>query len=257
MHLLMPQWPMPANVRAACSTRYGGVSAAPYDSLNLGSHVGDHPDAVIKNRQRLAGVLGARPVFLNQIHGHQVVSLDRQTQDGLEADACITADAGIACTVMVADCLPVLLCLVDGSQVAAAHAGWRGLAGAQGHGVLEATVEAFGSVPSDRTLMAWLGPCIGPRAFEVGPEVRQAFMQTDAACHVCFEPLTTGKFLADLAGLARQRLARLGVSQIYGNDGSETWCTVGNPSQFFSYRRDQVQRGGSGRFAVSIWRVSD
>ena len=255
MHLLTPQWPTPTPVRAACSTRWGGVSLAPYDSLNLGSHVGDHPDAVTENRRRWAQAVGVRPVFLNQVHGQQVMPIDLQTPDGLEADACMTTTAGVACTVMVADCLPVLLCRTDGIQVAAAHAGWRGLAGAGGHGVLEATVEAFGAGLPTHSLMAWLGPCIGPQAFEVGPEVRQVFMQVDAACHGYFEPLATGKFLADLAGLARWRLVRLGVTQIYGNDSSEAWCTLGNPSRFFSYRRDRAQRGGSGRFAASIWRV--
>jgi hypothetical protein len=196
--------------------------------------------------------MSARPVFLQQVHGTDVLTLAGSTPDGTAADACISTDAGPACTIMVADCLPVLLCTVDGEAVAAAHAGWRGLA----HGVLENTVSALtkahGAMQPDApgaALMAWLGPCIGPQAFEVGAEVRAEFLAQDAGCDDCFVAHAAGKYLADLPGLARRRLAALGVKQLSGNDGSASWCTVGNPSRFFSHRRDRV----SGRFAACIW----
>lgn len=242
----LPHWPAPARVQARCSERTGGVSAPPYDSLNLGDHVGDAAEAVAQNRARFTAELGARPVFLKQVHGWHVARLDGRTADGIEADACWTTEAGIACTIMVADCLPVLLADASGERVGAAHCGWRGLAGAQGRGVLEALHAAMQAGPDT---LAWLGPCIGPEAFEVGVEVREAFAERDSGAAQLFKPLGGGKFLADLPGLARRRLAALGVTAIYGNDGSTPWCTVSNPSRFFSHRRDRV----SGRFAASIW----
>lgn len=274
MSWLTPVWPAPVNVRAVCSTRDGGVSTGPYAGLNLGDHVGDHSSAVANNRQCFAQALSVRPVFLQQVHGWNVAELSAHTPDGHAADACTSQEPGIACTVMVADCLPVLFTRADGAMVAAAHAGWRGLLGQDGYGVLEATLEHFKlyvqaqcasiamnnvantvqkSPPSD-SVLAWLGPCIGPQVFEVGDEVREAFVQNDSACDALFRTLGGGKFLADLAGLARHRLQRLGFSlaQIHGNDSSAAWCTVSNPSQFFSHRRDL---GVSGRFAASIWRV--
>lgn len=244
--MLLPQWRAPARVQARCSLRTGGLSAPPYDSLNLGDHVGDAAEAVAQNRARFTTQLGARPVFMQQVHGRHVVRLDGNTADGIEADACWTTEAGIACTIMVADCLPVLLTDPRGERVGAAHCGWRGLAGAQGRGVLEALHAAMQAGPGT---LAWLGPCIGPGAFEVGAEVREAFSESDAGAGQLFKPLDGGKFLADLPGLARRRLAALGVAAIYGNDGSAPWCTVSNPSRFFSHRRDRV----SGRFAASIW----
>ncbi|MEY4140194.1 MAG: peptidoglycan editing factor PgeF [Pseudomonadota bacterium] len=242
---LAPDWPAPAGVRAVCTTRTGGVSAAPYDSLNLGDHVGDEAAHVVANREIFQQAIGARPVFLNQVHGTQVVALDASTPDGTVADACYTGQRGLACTVMVADCLPVLFATTNGHRVAAAHAGWRGLAGQGGVGILEATVRQLGS----DHIIAWLGPCIGPQAFEVGGEVRAAFIATHPLAGDCFKALKPGKWLADLAGLARLRLRALGISQIYGNNSSAIWCTVGNASRFFSYRRDRV----TGRFAASIW----
>ncbi|MCF8161426.1 MAG: laccase domain-containing protein, partial [Polaromonas sp.] len=194
--MLTPDWPAPAGVHAVCSTRTGGVSAAPYDSLNLGDHVGDDPAHVAANRAILQEAIGARPVFLNQVHGAQVVALDAFTPDGTVADACLTDQPGLACTVMVADCLPVLFASVDGRRVAAAHAGWRGLAGQGGQGILEATVKHMQATD----IIAWLGPCIGPRVFEVGDEVRAAFAATDPLAGGCFKPLAPGKWLADLAG---------------------------------------------------------
>ena len=247
---LLPIWPAPAGVRAVCTTRLGGVSAAPYDSLNLGDHVGDDPAHVAANRAILQQCVGSKPVFLNQVHGTQVVALDASTPDGTVADACLTDQPGLACTVMVADCLPVLFTSADGRRVAAAHAGWRGLAGQGGVGILEATVKRMQSsdMPA-HDILAWLGPCISPQAFEVGDEVRCAFTASDPLAGDCFKPLEAGKWLADLADLARLRLRALGLSQIYGNDSSAPWCTVGNASRFFSYRRDRV----TGRIGASIW----
>lgn len=243
VELLIPDWPAPAHVRAACSTRAGGVSLPPYDSLNLGEHVGDSDAHVSENRRRFARALEAAPVYMKQVHGTRAVELTAGTPDGVEADACFTTERGIACTVMVADCLPVLLADAQGRAVAAAHAGWRGLAG----GVIEA---AAARLPAGRRI-AWLGPCIGPNAFEVGPEVLEAFVGHDPAAASHFRPHGEGKFLADLPGLARARLHALDIKDVYGNDGSDAWCTARNRSRFFSHRRDRV----SGRFAASIWRV--
>jgi YfiH family protein len=248
---IVPEWPSPASVRAICSTRAGGVSRPPYDSLNLGVHVGDAPEAVATNRKIFSEALGARPVFLNQVHGRGVVELAVDMPDGTPADACIANSPGVACTIMVADCLPVMFATMDGATVAAAHAGWRGLAGEGGHGIIEAVwsrLRQDHGARADQTI-AWLGPCIGPDAFEVGPEVKAAFEAHDARAAALFRPHGAGKWLADLPGLARRRLQALGIAQIYGNDGSAVWCTVANPSRFFSHRRDRV----SGRLAASIW----
>jgi polyphenol oxidase len=247
-----PQWPVPPNVHAACATRAGGVSQGPYASLNLGDHVGDEVAAVAENRQRFASALQARPVFMRQVHGTGVAELTTSACDDIEADACVTTTAGIACTIMVADCLPVLFATRDGSAVAAAHAGWRGLAGVDHVGVIESAVRALraASGASAPDITAWLGPCIGPQAFEVGPEVRAAFEATDAGAAAMFAPHASGKWLADLPGLARRRLQALGIARIHGNDGSTDWCTVADPSRFFSHRRDH---GRSGRFAAAVW----
>ncbi len=228
----------------------------PYHSLNLGDHVGDRPDAVASNRTRLAQALGARPVFLQQVHGCEFATICGATVDGVTADACITTVQGIACTILVADCLPVLLTDVEGRAVAAAHAGWRGLAGREGQGVLEVVCRAFWKARGDEPAqasdtLAWLGPSIGPQAFEVGPEVKAVFEASDPAAAAMFRAHGRGKWLADLAGLARLRLHALGVTRIYGNDGTGEWCTASNPSRFFSHRRDGV----SGRFSASIWLV--
>ena len=245
---LVPDWPAPAGVRALCTTRAGGVSAGPYASLNLGDHVGDTPASVLANRERLARAIGVRPVYLKQVHGTAVSVLSSHTSDGTEADAACSAQPGVACTVMVADCLPVLFTDAHGRRVAAAHAGWRGLAG----GVLTRTVQGFDDDRGGRAeLMAWLGPCIGPRAFEVGDEVKAAFEASDRAAAAHFRPgAAPGKWWADLQALARVRLAALGVREVWGNDGSDAWCTVAQASRFFSYRRDGV----SGRFAALVWR---
>lgn len=251
---LRPDWPAPPQVQALMTDRHGGVSQAPWDSMNLGDHVGDVPHSVQINRQRLQAALGTRPVFLKQVHGVQTVVLDAASEDGTQADACIAVGPGVACTIMVADCLPVLLCDTAGRWVAAAHAGWRGLAGEQGVGVLETLLDTspLSDTPPDR-LLAWLGPCIGPQAFEVGPEVMAAFGDADPAAAVFFKPLAQGKWLADLAGLARLRLQRRGVNRIFGNDSQPAWCTVTQASRFFSHRRDARVIGQSGRMAACIW----
>src|SRR5512133_2059095 len=221
---IVPDWPAPPGVHAVCSTRTGGVSTAPYDTLNLGDHVGADPHAVAANRVLFSRAVDARPVFMKQVHGTAgVVRLDRESEDGVEADGCWTDTPGVACTIMVADCLPVLLALQDGTRVGAAHAGWRGLAG----GILEATLRAMGSEAP--TVRAWLGPCIGPQAFEVGPEVKAAFEAHAPGAAAFFRAHTAGKWFADLPGLARRRLQALGITRIFGNDGSAGWCTFSNP----------------------------
>ncbi len=276
---LVPDWPAPPGVHALCTSRDGGVSAAPWSSLNLGDHVGDDAAAVAANRARLGQALrerspGACAVFLQQVHGVDVLTLQAGSLPGQAFDACVTSAPGVACTIMVADCLPVLLAHRSGAVVGAAHAGWRGLAGMPpGHarplpgGVLETlfarfaaqvracTPQAGTDAGVARQTLAWLGPCIGPDAFEVGAEVREAFVSRDCGAAAHFRPAARpGKYLADLAGLARQRLAALGITAIHGNDGGKAWCTVRNASRFFSHRRDAALLGSSGRFAACIWR---
>jgi YfiH family protein len=248
-----PDWPVPANVRSVCTTRAGGISLPPYDALNLGDHVGDTPHAVATNRKIFSEAIAAKPVFLKQVHGRSTVMLDAQTLDGTEADGCVTTVSRVACTMMVADCLPVLFATEDGRAVGAAHAGWRGLAGEGGQGVLESAAECLRRASGTREteILAWLGPCIGPDAFEVGPEVKATFVAHDAAAAEFFKPHGSGKWLADLQGLARRRLQAMGITLIFGNDGGREWCTVANPSRFFSHRRDRI----SGRLAASVWRT--
>ena len=267
---IIPDWPAPPWVNAVCTTRAGGVSKAPFDKLNLGAHVGDAESDVTANRANFTGQLRAKPVFLNQVHGFDVVTLTQGTPPRTVADACISHTPGLACTVMVADCLPVLFANRLGTVVGAAHAGWRGLLGTASPfgpaGVLEnchAKIAALAmsnvrqvaikGVVND--ILVWLGPCIGARKFEVGGEVREAFLAQNVEAEALFQHTGNGKWLADLQGLARQRLKARGVDQIYGNDGSDAWCTVSNPSRFFSHRRDHISLGGSGRMAASIWLV--
>lgn len=237
--LIHPDWPAPANVRACVTTRAGGVSLAPYDSLNLGSHVGDDGAAVAENRARLRVGLPSEPLWLNQVHGVAVADADIAT--GVPtADAAVTHHPGRVCAVLTADCLPVLFCDEAGSVVAAAHAGWRGLVG----GVLESTVAHMG-VPAG-SVLAWLGPAIGPHAFEVGAEVRAAFLAADGGAGSAFVPgAREDKWMADLFALARRRLARIGVLRIHGGG----ICTHADAARFYSYRRDGV----TGRFASMIW----
>ena len=258
---IRPDWPAPDGVRAVFSTRQGplsgagvlGASLPPWDHFNLGDHVGDDASAVSSNRKVLQQALNARPVFLQQVHGTEVAHLDPLTPDGTVADAAVTSQSLLACTVMVADCLPVLFTNVSGSVVGAAHAGWRGLA----TGVIEHTLAALQGQSGCRAsdMLAWLGPCIGPDAFEVGSDVLDAFTALDAGASACFRAQPDHKYMADLAALARRRLAQLGVSQIHGNDSSPDWCTVTDSSRFYSYRRDQRALGASGRMAACIWKL--
>ncbi len=246
-------WVLPAGVQAVCTTRVGGVSQAPFDGFNLGDHVQDDVRAVMQNRALLQAQLGgARPVFLSQVHGVEVAQLSMTTPDGTKADACLTQESQVACTIMVADCLPLLFTDDAGLVVAAAHAGWRGLAA----GVIEQTVHAMCKQAGVATaqVRVWLGPCIGPDAFEVGDDVRMAFTTqrngAEAARYFKPHPTRAQKWLADLAGLARWRLQAIGVSLVAGNDSTTEWCTVAQRSRLFSFRRDVV----TGRFAVCIWR---
>ena len=236
---IVPDWPAPAGVRALSTTRAGGVSVAPYDSLNLGTHVGDDAENVTANRAQVRRIVPSEPAWLNQVHGTVVV--DAASVAGVpDADASVSRTPGAVCVVMTADCLPVLLCDRAGTVVGAAHAGWRGLHG----GVIEATVAAMQVAPAD--VIAWLGPAIGPTAFEVGDEVRAAFVAVDAIADAAFKPAgQPGKWLADIYLLARQRLAALGVTAVYGGD----CCTVSESRRFFSYRRDGV----TGRMASLVW----
>ncbi len=240
--MLIPDWPAPARVRACSTTRLGGVSNAPYDSLNLGNHVGDSPLHVQDNRQRLLATAGlpVMPHWLQQVHGTQVINLDQVSSDLLTGDAAYTTRQDRVCAVMTADCLPVLFCSADGDEVAAAHAGWRGLQA----GVLEETLRHFRARPAD--ILAWMGPAIGPQQFEVGGEVREAFLQVDPTADCAFVP-RNGKFLADIYQLARLRLAAAGVTQVFGGE----YCTVSDSGRFFSYRRD----GMTGRMATLIWLI--
>ncbi|MFU2315981.1 purine nucleoside phosphorylase YfiH [Rahnella sp. PCH160] len=242
--LILPQWPQPASVRSCATTRNGGISLPPYGSLNLGSHVGDSPDHVATNRQRLAelGGLPSAPHWLEQVHGTDVVELTLQTPSlpALIADAAYTCEPGLVCAAMTADCLPVLFCNQSGDEVASAHAGWRGLC----EGVLENTVSRFTSTPEK--VMAWLGPAIGPSQFEVGAEVREAFVAFDPASSAAFMPAGE-KFMADIYLLARLRLQAAGVTAIYGGE----YCTVSDSIQFYSYRRDGI----TGRLASLIWLI--
>lgn len=241
-YLLTPNWPVPPNVRAVFSTRAGGCSEGCYASLNLGDHVADEPQYVAENRRRFRQLaqMPAEPVWLQQVHGTTVLSVDHTSAVGQQADASVTSLAGVVCTVMTADCLPLLLCDASGSQVAAVHAGWRGLC----DGIIERTLAQFAR---PEQVLAYLGPAISQSAFEVGPEVRAAFVARAAEAQQAFIPGQRGKWQADLYLLASQRLRAIGVTQIYGGH----FCTYRQAELFFSYRRD----GQTGRMASSIWLV--
>ncbi len=240
---LAADWAAPANVRAGTTLRGGGVSTGACATLNLAAHVGDDPEAVQENRRRFAAACGlpSEPLWLEQVHGTRVATAEDFA--GAPADALVTGRPGVVCVVLTADCLPVVLAADDGSEIGVAHAGWRGLAG----GILEATVARF-EVPPAR-LLAWLGPAISQPAFEVGGEVRDALMRGDPDAYRCFLPNARGRWQADLYGLARRRLARLGVASVAGGGR----CTFGEPDAFFSYRRD----GGCGRMATFVYRTGD
>lgn len=234
---LIPDWPAPIQVKACVTTRAGGVSVAPFDSFNLGDHVDDDPQAVSHNRAILTARLHTQPAWLKQVHGIDVV--EASPAHVMQADASWSQTPGVACTIMTADCLPALFCNRQGTQVAAAHAGWRGLAA----GVLEAAVDSFADAPSE--ILVWLGPAIGPQAFEVGAEVREAFIETHAETAEAFvASANPGKFMADIYQLARLRLAAYGVGAVYGG-GLSTY----NDERFFSYRR----AARTGRFASLVW----
>lgn len=235
--LIKPSWPAPPNVNALQTTRVGGLSAAPYDSFNLGDHVGDHPHHVAHNRQQLNNFVPTEPVWLNQVHGVRVIdaALSRCVEC---ADASFSTNRNVVCTVMTADCLPILLCDKAGTVVASIHAGWRSLC----DGVIEETISAMPAAVGD--LMVWFGPAIGPGAFEVDAKVREQFLAKDVQAERAFKP-HGDKWLCDLYQVAKLRLKSLGVTDLYG----EVLCTYENPDEFFSYRRD----GDTGRMATMIW----
>lgn len=238
---ITPDWPAPHNVRALFTTRNGGVSLGNYASLNLGDHVGDDPAAVQQNRTLLRRVLPGEPRWLKQVHGTTPIQMD-DVGGVIEGDAAFSSRMGTVCAVLVADCLPVLLCDHAGSIVGVAHAGWRGLAA----GVIERTVSSMGDRKT--LLMAWLGPAIGPNHYEVGDDVYQPFIKHDQNAALAFAPHAHGKWLANLYLLARQRLEEVGVTEVYG--GGE--CTFSAPARFFSHRRDG-KTGNTGRMAGLIW----
>jgi hypothetical protein len=241
MNFIVPDWPAPAAVRAASTLRGGGVSQAPFDTLNLAAHVDDRPGAVAENRRRLCAALELpqEPFWLEQVHGARALVVEDAAPDDRQADAAVTAQPGAVCVVLTADCLPVLFATTDGRKVAAAHAGWRGLAA----GVLEATVTALEAPP--REVLAWLGPAIGQPHFEVGEEVHRAFVGANPAAAAAFLVNERGRWQADLYRLARQRLNRAGIDAVYGGG----WCTFAESQSFFSHRRD----GRCGRMATLIW----
>lgn len=233
-------WSAPDNVVAGTTTRTGGISTDMYESLNLGAHVGDDPGAVAGNRERFVAMCGLphEPAWLSQVHGTavQVAGVD----DSAEADAAIARDPSTVIAVLTADCLPILLCAGSGTEIAAIHCGWRGLAA----GIIATTLSRMATAPD--SLLAWLGPAISQAAFEVGDDVRQAFVGQDAAANACFEPNERGRWQADLYALARLQLNAAGIGAVYGGG----FCTYGDSGRFFSYRRD----GQCGRMASFIYR---
>jgi hypothetical protein len=240
LSFITPDWPAPSHIKSLSTTRIGGVSQPPFDSLNLGTHVGDDLEAVMQNREKLTrvGTLPEQPRWLNQVHGTRIIN----TQDwhlNMDADASYSVSPQHVCSIMTADCLPVLVSDRHGTFVAAIHAGWRGLAS----GIIEKTLKKYTGNPAD--LLIWLGPAIGPQQFEVGFDVFSVFTQQDEKAHLAFEQVDDAHFLANIYLLARQRLSKFGIEQIWGGD----LCTVSDSDLFFSYRRD----GQSGRMASMIW----
>ena len=280
---IIPHWPAPQGVYALCTTRAGGSSSGLFGTTNLSLNVGDDATHVLQNRELLARSMSAldakntlnlsnpaarQPVFVSQVHGSVVKMIDLCNTGVQAADASVTDTPGLGCAVMAADCLPVLFSHASLPVVGAAHAGWRGLVGEGGVGVLETCFDAYAQLvrkhpgqahASDADIaahtLAWLGPCISQPEFEVGAEVQAAFVAHDATAAALFVDGKPGKFYANLSGLARHRLQRRGITQLFGNDGTEPWCTVRNPDRFFSHRRDGKAgvQGGSGRFAACIW----
>ncbi|THU05555.1 laccase [Lampropedia puyangensis] len=294
---MRPQWPAPSFVKALFTTRQGGHSTAPWDSWNMGEFVGDERAHVQANRALLQQAIqatsvytqAAAPRYLKQVHGCDVHPLTADATTDLPpnttqvcADAAITTQPGVVCTIMVGDCLPVLFAHKQAPVVAAAHAGWRGLAGTNGQGILETSFDSFRKAVkrwfqtqsqslTDAEIahdtLVWLGPCIGPQAFEVGKDVRNAFVdESESLCDsldalnarykACFLPHPQQRpdhWMAHLSGVARIRLQKLGITQLHGNDGSAPWCTVRNAQWYFSHRRDAAQLGSTGRMAACIW----
>ena len=241
-HWIVPDWPVASHVRALFTTRTGGVSTGPYASFNLGTSTDDDPAAVAANRARLRALLPQEPRWLKQVHGSRVVEAEA-VEDMPDADASVAREPGTVCAILVADCMPVLFSDRAGSVVAAAHAGWRGLAA----GVIDNTIAAMASSGvTAHDVLAWIGPGIGPRAFQVGDDVYDTYTRDDAGAASAFTRDLTGKWLADLPMLARRKLARCGVTHIYGGDR----CTYSEPSRFYSYRREGV----TGRMGAFIWR---
>ena len=235
MKRVKPDWPAPANVRAFTTTRAGGYSKGPFSSLNLGPYCGDDPLTVRRNRDELVLQLPVEPPWLKQVHGKRVISYSRAAAAEAEADGLVSSSPGQVCAVLTADCLPVLFCNRSGSQVAAAHAGWRGLA----QGVLQSTISKMNEAPQE--VITWLGPAIGPNKYEVGEEVRRAFPAEQEQ----YFTKTGDRWLLDLYGVARHLLSQLGITEIYGGQ----YCTFSDSERFFSYRRD----GNCGRMASVIW----
>jgi YfiH family protein len=240
---IFPHWPAPSNIKAISTTRYGGISLSPYEHLNLGDHVGDEPHVVEQNRQHLvqSAKLPEQPRWLEQVHGTTVVN-SQHWHKNTQADAIFSQHTGHVCTVMTADCLPILVCNQQGDTIAAIHAGWRGLAA----GIIEKTLQKFSCDTSE--IMVWLGPAIGPTQFEIGPEVYELFIANDPNDKEAFKIKDPQHYLADIYLLARQRLEQYNVHHIYGGD----FCTVSEKERFFSYRRDGI----TGRMASIIW-ISD
>lgn len=236
---IVPEWPAPAGVRAFVTTRSGGVSEGAYASLNLSATNGDDEARVVRNREIVRARLPEMPRWMRQVHGVAVANLDERGEGAPTADAAVAGMRGRVCNVLTADCMPLMLCDTEGRRVSVAHAGWRGLAA----GVVESAVSALAASPDK--VLAWMGPAIGPRAFEVGPEVREAFVREDAGAEAAFVPHGAGKHLADLYALAKQRLARVGVTSVYGGG----FCTYHETERFFSYRREKR----SGRMGAFIW----
>lgn len=239
LYWLQPDWPAPSNVHAATTLRSGGSSIGNYDSLNPAIHVGDDPEIVKQNRKTIRKILNlpSEPAWLNQTHSNLAVKAGLKPAP-LQADASFTDQAGVVCVVMTADCLPLLVCSTDGTEIAAIHAGWRGLL----YGIIDNTVAAL----KNRELLVWLGPAIGPEQFEVGPEVQTAFCGKSSDYATAFTQRSQHKWLADIYSIARINLGKLGIHNVYGGQ----YCTVTDKERFYSYRRDRI----TGRMASLIWR---
>jgi len=237
---IIPDWNAPLHVKAFVTTRHGGVSTGAYASMNLGTRSGDDPTHVARNRRIVRDLLPSTPRWMAQTHGGAVADLDRMgAAQVAEADAAVLGSRGPVGVVLTADCMPLFICDTGGKKAGVIHAGWRGMSG----GVIENAVRALGATPAE--VIAWMGPTIGPTAFEVGPEVREAFLASDPEAHSAFEPRTAGKYMADLYALARRRLARAGVAKVFGGG----FCTFRDQERFFSYRREKL----SGRMGAFIW----